>query len=243
MIKGIYTSASGMLPNIKRQELTAHNVANAATPGYKKDSLFTRELSRAEQRQKVTRSDWERPLEDVIYTDYAAGMFDRTGNPLDLAIDGDGFFSLELEDGSTALTRNGSFSVNKEGMLAAPGGGIVVSEGGAIEIGNGKVSVSHTGEVQVDGVVMGQITPVTVEDVQQLEKIGRGMLLAPEDAELLTVDHAVIRQGYVESSNVDIVGEMVDMIIAYRSYEANSKSVQSQDDSLDKLFRRVGSNG
>jgi len=243
MIKGIYTSATGMLPNIKKQELTAHNVANAATPGYKKDSLFTRELSRAEQRQRVTRSDWEQPMSEEIYTDYSAGMFDRTSNPLDLAIDGDGFFTLQLEDGSTAITRNGSFTVNKDGMLAAPGGAIVVSEGGAIEIGNGKVTISQSGEVEVDGSVMGQLTPVTVEDLQQLQKIGRGMFVVPEEVELIPVDYAVIRQGYIESSNVDIVSEMVDMIIAYRSYEANAKSIQSQDDSLEKLFNRVGSRG
>lgn len=243
MIKGIYTSASGMLPNIKRQELTAHNVANAATPGYKKDTLFTQEMSRAQQRQRATRSDWQQPLTEVIYTDFTSGMFDRTGNPLDLAIDGDGFFALELEDGSIGLTRNGAFVVNADGMLAAPGGAIVVSEGGAIEIGNGQVSVSQAGEVEVDGTVVGRIVPATVADVTQLAKIGRGMFLVPADTELLTVEHTVIRQGYVEASNVDIVGEMVDMIIAYRAYEANAKAIQSQDDSLEQLFRRVGSGG
>ncbi|MEA2031380.1 MAG: flagellar hook-basal body protein [candidate division Zixibacteria bacterium] len=243
MIKGIYTSASGMLPNIKRQELTAQNVANAATNGYKKDSLFTRELSHAEQNQKVTSSDWEQPLSEGIYTDYSAGMFDRTGSPLDLAIDGDGFFTLQLEDGSTALTRNGSFKVNKDGLLTTPGGAIVVSEGSAIEVGNGELTVSQSGEIEVDGLVMGKITPMTVGDLQQLEKIGRGVFLAPDDVELMAVDHAVIRQGYLESSNVDIVSEMVDMIIAYRSYEANAKAVKSQDDSLEKLFNRVGSRG
>ena len=182
-------------------------------------------------------------MSEEIYTDYSAGMFDRTSNPLDLAIDGDGFFTLQLEDGSTAITRNGSFTVNKDGMLAAPGGAIVVSEGGAIEIGNGKVTISQSGEVEVDGSVMGQLTPVTVEDLQQLQKIGRGMFVVPEEVELIPVDYAVIRQGYIESSNVDIVSEMVDMIIAYRSYEANAKSIQSQDDSLEKLFNRVGSRG
>lgn len=243
MIRGLYKSASGMLPSLKKQELTANNVSNVSTPGYKKDSMFTKELSKAESKMSIKRSDWQQPISPEMYVDFQSGAFDRTGNALDLAIDGDGFFTVQLEDGSTAITRNGAFTVNREGLMAVPGGGVLLTEGGAVEIGNGQVTVSAGGQIEVDGAIAGKITPVTVNDLQNLEKIGRSMFLVPQDEEMIPITTSTIRQGYIESSNVDIVSEMVNMIIAYRNYEANAKALQSQDTSLGALFNRVGGKG
>ncbi|MFQ6008345.1 MAG: flagellar hook-basal body protein [Candidatus Zixiibacteriota bacterium] len=243
MIKGLYTSASGMLPRIKKQELTANNIANFSTPGYKRDTLFTRELSRAEKQLALRRSDWEKPMVNEVYTDYTSGIFDKTGNPLDFAIDGDGFFTLELADGTRALTRAGSFTVNKDGLLAFPGGPLLIGEGGPIEVGNGKVTVAQSGEVDVDGFVIGRIVPMTVADLDQVQKIGSSLFVVPEGVELIPVDKATIRQGYLEASNVDIVREMIDMIISFRNYEANARALQAQDQTLQHLFNRVGGNG
>ncbi|MEW5995687.1 MAG: flagellar hook-basal body protein [Candidatus Zixiibacteriota bacterium] len=240
MIKGLYTSASGMLPRIKKQELTAHNIANVGTPGYKRDMLFTRELSRAEQKLVKKQADWQKPIVNEVFTDYAAGAFDHTGNPLDLAIDGDGFFTLQLADGSRALTRAGSFTVDNDGLLIFPGGALVMGEGGAIEVGNGKVMVSQSGGIEVDGFVVNRIVPVTAANLDELTKIGNGLFLVPEGVELMPVQTATVRQGYLESANVDIVHEMIEMIISFREYEANARAVQAQDQSLEHLFNRVG---
>ena len=243
MIKGIYTSASGMLPNIKKQELIAQNVANASTPGYKKDSLFTKELSRAEIRTRVKNEDWEQALDTRGYTDYSPGVFDHTGNALDLAIDGDGFFQILLDDGSKALTRNGGFTVNKDGLIALPDGPLLIADGGPIQVGNGKVTISASGDVDVDGTIVSRIAPVTVANLDKLQKIGRSLWVVPQGTELISVDKATIQQGYLEASNVDVVDEMVNMIVSYRTYEANAKGIQSQDDSLANLFRHVGGKG
>jgi len=243
MIKGLYTSASGMVPQIKKQEITANNVANAGTPGFKKDLLFTKELSKAELKHKHVKSDWQKPMIDQVYTDYAPGAFDKTGNPLNLAIDGDGFFRLQLPDGSTGLTRSGAFEVDAQGFLATADGSLVLGDGGPITIGSGQLSVAESGEVEVDGISAGKITPVTVDDVLALEKIGNSTFLVPDDVPTNQVEFASIRQGYLEESNVDIVREMVDMMIAYRTYEANAKAVQTQDKSLDNLFSRVAGKG
>jgi flagellar basal-body rod protein FlgG len=232
-----------MLPRIKKQEITAHNISNVNTPGYKRDTLFTKELSRAEKKLTARKTDWETPMVDKVYTDYAPGIFDKTGNPLDLAIDGDGFFSLGLDDGTRVLTRAGSFTVNNDGLLAFPGGPLLLGEGGPIEVGNGKVTVSQSGQVEVDGFVVGRIVPMTVADHDQLVRIGNSLLAVPEGVELNPVPYAAIRQGYLEASNVDIVREMVEMIIAFRSYEANARSLQTQDQSLNHLFHRVGRRG
>jgi len=230
-----------MIPRIKKQELVANNIANASTPGFKKDTIFTRELSRAEERLRPGKSDWQRPMIDEVYTNFAPGVFDKTGNPLDLAIDGDGFFQLELADGSTALTRSGAFTVDNEGFLSFPGGARLLGEGGAIEVGNGQVTVAQSGEVQSDGSTAGRITPVTVENLDRLEKVGSSMFIVPEGTTLIPVATSTIQQGFLEAANVDIVREMIDMIISFRQYEADSKSLQVQDQSLDHLFNRVGS--
>jgi len=232
-----------MLPRIKKQEITAHNLANVSTTGYKRDMLFVKELSRAEKKLVAKKSDWEKPMVNQVYTDFAPGIFDKTGNPLDLAIDGDGFFTLELPDGTRALTRAGSFTVNQEGMLAFPGGALLLGDGGPIEVGNGKVSVAPSGDVDIDGFVVGRIVPMTVSDLTQLQKVGSSLFIVPEGTELIPVDKATIRQGYLEASNVDVVREMVDMIISFRSYEANARAVQAQDQSLEHLFNRVGQRG
>jgi len=241
MIKGLYKSASAMIPRIKKQEASANNIANASTPGFKKERIFTKELSRAEMKIAHTRNDWEQPMVDKSYTSFAPGVFDNTGNPLHLAIDGDGFFTIELPDGTRALTRNGSFSVSNQGLLEIPGGALVMGEGGAIEVGSGAVEVSGTGIVSSDGLTVGQITPVTVNDLQALDKIGSSLFVVPEGEELIPATKSTVQQGYLESSNVDIVREMIEMIISFRNFEADSKSISVQDQSLEHLFSRVGS--
>ncbi len=240
MIKGIYTSASGMIPRVRKQEMHANNIANVNSPGYKRDGLFTKELSRAKQKLAPTKSDWETPMVDDVYTDYGAGAFDKTGNPLDLAIDGDGFFSLQLDDGSKVLTRAGSFQVDEKGYLSFPGGALVLGEGGPINVGSGQVSVSATGQVESNGLSVGRIVPVTVDDLTKLNKIGGSAFAVPPGTELKEVPHTTIQQGFLETSNVDIVQEMIDMIISFREYEADAKALQTQDQSLGQLFGRVG---
>ncbi len=239
MIKGLYRSASGMLPTIKRQETIANNVSNANTAGFKKDAVFTKELTKAQRKHLPVRSDWEQPMIDDVYTNFEGGSFARTDNPLDLAIDGDGFFQVELADGRTALTRSGSFSVNREGLLAHTDGPILLAEGGAIEPGNGTLTVSAAGEIEVNGNVIGRVRPVTVDNLQILEKIGASLFVLPEGVQTTPVNNSVIRQGYLEESNVDIVREMIDMIVAFREYEANARAVTTQDNTLDHLFKRV----
>ncbi len=239
MIKGLYKSASAMIPRIKKQEASANNIANASTPGFKKERIFTKELSKAELKIAQTRNPWEQPMVDKSYTSFTPGVFDNTGNPLHMAIDGDGFFTIELPDGTRALTRNGAFSVNNQGLLEIPGGALVMGEGGPIEVGSGVVDVSATGIVSSDGLTVGQISPVTVNDLQSLEKIGSSMFIVPEGEELIAVPKTTIQQGYLEASNVDIVREMIEMIISFRNFEADSKSISVQDQSLDHLFNRV----
>ncbi|MBK7141037.1 MAG: flagellar basal-body rod protein FlgF [bacterium] len=235
----MYTSASGMIPRVQQQEAIANNIANAATAGFKKDDIFVRELSKAERKTTKTAADWMQPMVTKAFTQHTHGSLDRTNNPLDLAIDGEGFFRLQSPDGVVALTRSGSFQVANNGFLNYPGGYQLMGESGPIQVGTGTVTIAQSGEVEVDGTVVGRVVPYTVADLKKLEKVGETLFVAAPGAELTAVPTPSIQQGYLESSNVDVITEMVDMIVSYRIYEANAKSLQTQDSSLDSLFNRV----
>jgi flagellar basal-body rod protein FlgG len=130
--------------------------------------------------------------------------------------------------------------VNSEGQIEFPGGALLVGEGGPIEVGSGgDIQIGQDGTVQVDGNLVGTIVPVSVPDVSQLEKVGSSVFAVPNGVDVQPVTKARIQQGFLEASNVDIVREMIDMIISFRNYEADSKSVQVQDQTLDNLFNRV----
>lgn len=239
MIKGMYTSASGMIPRVQKQELIANNLANVNSAGFKKDRMFTKELTAAEKRLMPKKADWEQPMVDQLFVDYQSGIFDKTDNPLDIAIEGDGFFQLQTPDGNTALTRAGAFTVNQDGYIAYPGGYLLKGEGGPIQVGGGKVNIAPTGVVEVDGSQVDRIQTMTVADLDKLQRLGGSLFAAPQSEALIPSVSAQLRQGYLETANVDVVHEMVDMIVSYRTYEANAKALQSQDQTLDHLFGKV----
>ncbi len=240
MIKGLYRSGSAMVPRIKQQETIANNLANVSTPGFKKDMLFTRELTRQQSKNATRQTDWQTPMIDQIYTHHSQGTLDKTGNPLDLALEGEGFLLVESPEGEALLTRAGNFSVDPQGFLSTSDGNRLMGEGGTINVGNGDVSISEAGQVEVNNDVIGTIRVVEVENKAQLSKIGRSSFMIPNGIEPVAAVNFAIRQGYLESSNVDIVKEMVEMIVSYRNYEADAKSLQTQDQSLEKLMTNVG---
>jgi flagellar basal-body rod protein FlgG len=240
MIKGLYRSASAMVPRIKMQEITANNLANASSAGFKRDMLFTRELSRAQAKHMPRRSDWETPMIDQVYTEYEPGTLEKTDNPLDLAIEGDGFFVVETESGDNALTRSGSFTVSPTGFLINADGHRLLSDGGPISVGNAAVSVAESGQIEVNGGAIGNLRIMTVPDRQVLKKIGDNEFITPDDIEPIAALNYAIRQGYLESSNVNAIKEMVNMIISFRNYEADAQSLKTQDETLEKLIDNVG---
>lgn len=240
MIKGMYTSASGMIPRVQQQEVIANNIANATTPGFKKDGLFIRELSKAERKTIRKAADWQKPMVTRTFVSQNPGTFDKTDNPLDFAIEGDGFFRLQAPDGSTVLTRSGTFQVTSDGFLVYPGGYQLMGESGPLQVGDGTITLAQTGEIEVNGAIVGRVVPVDVADFNKLQKIGSSLFAVPQGEEVTPVAQPNVQQGYLEASNVDVIKEMVDMIASYRAYEANAKSLQTQDSSLDHLFNKVG---
>ncbi|MCK5127153.1 MAG: flagellar basal-body rod protein FlgF [candidate division Zixibacteria bacterium] len=242
MLKGIQKAASGMIPQLKKQEISANNIANATTPGFKKDSTFIKELDSATKAAMPKRSDWEQPMIDQIYTDYSQGTFNKTGNPLDVAIDGEGFFILETIDGTDRqYSRNGSFSIDTEGFLVNSDGMRILGDGGPIAAGTGSsIMIDESGQVIIDGNVVGSLSVVDFADKSALRKTGATGFIADETLEPIPSDQFTIRQGYLEQSNINVIKEMVGMIITMRNFETASKLIQTQDDSLQTLFNEVG---
>ncbi len=239
MIKGLYRSGSAMVPRIKQQETLANNLANVSTPGYKKDMLFTRELTKAQAKSIPRQSDWQTPMIDQVYTQYSQGTLDKTGNPLDLALEGEGFLMLETPTGENLLTRAGNFAVDSEGFLATPDGNRLMGSSGTLNVGSGVLTISESGEIEVDNNIIGSIRVVEIEEPNKLQKTGRSGFMIPDGVEPIAAVNFAIRQGYLENSNVDMVKEMVEMIVSYRNYEADAKSLQTQDESLEKLITNV----
>jgi flagellar basal-body rod protein FlgF len=240
MLKGLYQSASAMLPRLRQQEAIANNLANASSPGFRKDMIFTQELTRAQARHKARQTDWEQPMIDQVYTSFEQGSLDKTDNPLNLALEGDGFFVYETEAGDKIYSRAGGLAIDPQGFLVNPEGHRLQGEGGPINVGPGNLSISESGQVEVDSIPQATIQVVDFDDKSVLQKAGSTGFMIPEGIEPSAAVHFAIRQGYLETANVEIIQEMVNMIISFRNYEADAQAARAQDESLEKLIANVG---
>jgi flagellar basal-body rod protein FlgF len=237
MIKGLYTSATAMRQGIIRQEMTANNLANAGTTGFKRDRFFAEELIAA-QTDKVTTD----PLSSQAgkWTEYSQGAFVPTSAGLDFALQSEGFFVVS--DGQSEFyTRDGHFERNSEGQLVDLQGRTVQGEGGNVTLPAGLVTSSADGRLSVDGVPVDRLRVVAFDNPQSLQKAsGSAFTKSPQTASEVPVENPVVRQGFLESSNVDTVKEMVEMISTARNYEINAKLLTTQDATLQHSVNEVG---
>lgn len=243
MIRGIYTSASGMLAETTRADIIANNLANGNTAGYKKDialskdfaSLLIRRINDGREAPEIGTLGIGAMI-DEIATIHTVGSVRPTDNPLDFAIEGKGFFAVETTAG-IRYTRNGSFTRSAQGELVTNEGHRVLGRNGAIRLPEGKLSVDETGRMTVDGVEVGQLRVNEFANESQLVKEGGSLYRAPGNGRAAT---GRVVQGCLEASNVNIISEMVNMITGYRAYEVNSKTIQTHDQLLDKAVNEVG---
>ncbi len=243
MIKGIYTSGSGMLPRMLKQEVFANNMSNSNTVGYKKDSVFLQHLENAKRNDNrgiVTDLEWEVPMVDEVYIDFEPGQLVDTENPLNAAIDGKGFFVIETPEGER-YTRNGVFELTAEGTLIDSNGYNVMSEAGPVVIDGDEIVINQDGMIIVDGNQVANLRVVDFAEPYNLRKADEGYFVpeSPNDT-AQPAESYQIRQGYVETSNVNIIESMVDMIVSFRAYEAGQKAIHSQDETLDKAVNDLG---
>lgn len=180
-----------------------------------------------------------------VYTNYGQGSLRQTNNNYNLALDGKGFFTVDVTDKagnvSTQYTRNGSFTMTKDGHIVDADGNRLMGEGGEIVIPNdaANVVVDENGEVYADGAYVDKLSIADFDNYDYLSKSGDTMYHALNGATQIPAD-ALVRQGFMEQSNVNVVSEMVDMINVTRTFEANQKIIQSVDKTLDLAANSVG---
>jgi flagellar basal-body rod protein FlgG len=249
VIRGIYTAASGMMAEAARQEAVTNNLANIETTGFKKDLAALRSTPE----RTVTRiGDGEtlrawRPvigsleqgtLVDRFYTLHEQGRLRETGAAFDLALEGDGFFVVETPDGPR-YTRNGAFTLDADRVLVDDRGYRVLGRQGRLQIASGEVLVDAAGRIKSNGVEQGRLQLVSFTDNTRLRKTGDNLFAAATELAQQPFDGQV-RQGFLESSNVEALSEMVKMMAAQRAYEASRRALLAQDELLGKAVNEVG---
>lgn len=245
MIRGIYAAASGMMAEMERSDTIANNLANANTAGFKKDTAITRDfkgmlISRINDgaQAPVIGTLGTGVMVDEVATNHAAGGMRPTGNDLDMAIDGQGFFSVETPTG-IRYTRNGTFSLNSRSELVTQNGHRVLGQNGPIVINKGgKVTVSPDGRIFADNIQVNQLQVLEFADNRSLIKEGDSLFNAGQAQSQPATGQ--VKQGMLEQANVNVISEMVNLIAGYRAYEVNAKTVQAHDQLLDKAVNDVG---
>lgn len=255
MVKGLYTAYTGMINEQHRMDVLTNNLANSTTIGYKKegstsqsfDSVLAYKVKDASEAPNIPRRiGINNPGVKIgeNYTDYSQGSYKITDNTYDLALSGEGFFTIEFTnkagETSTMYTRDGSFSVNEEGYLVTKDGDYVMGKKGRINLSPlMESSIDSTGVIYQNGAVVDTLQITDFEDYNYLEKYGENLYRAVEGA-TFTNSNAKVNSGYLEMSNVSVVTEMVDLIAITRQYEANQKIIQAYDNTLEIAASQLG---
>jgi flagellar basal-body rod protein FlgG len=257
MLRALYTAATGMQAQQINIDTIANNIANVNTTGFKQGRAEFQDLLYQNIRTAGTAASTSttypvglqlglgtRPIATARI--YSQGDFQQTGNPLDLVIQGQGFFQVRLPSGETAYTRDGTFHLNAQGALTTADGNLlepqitIPAQAQNIVIGaDGTVSVTLAGQnaAQQVGTIQlanfqnpGGLNPIGGNLAMSTTASGDAITSAPGQNGLGTIS-----QGFLEQSNVDIVKEMVNMIVAQRAYEVNSKAIKVADDMLSEI--------
>ncbi|MEI7815832.1 MAG: flagellar basal-body rod protein FlgF [Desulfuromonadales bacterium] len=243
MNSGMYAAVSGSLAAMKRLDVISNNLANINTPGYKKDKMsFEGMLAGDINPPAVPSGTTADPImqKENIYIDYASGTASQSGNPLDLALDGDGFFAVTTPEG-TAYTRQGNFRTSVDGTLVTVDGYPVQGSGGAaIRVQGSKVDIDANGGVTVDGSQVGVVSIMDFAKPYNLTKTGNALFVPADQEAIPQAGKAQVQQGYIEGSNVDSISEMVQMIETNRYFETCSKVIKGFEDMATKAANELG---
>ncbi len=231
-----------MRPRMMRLEVAANNIANINTTGFKKDSMFVEVMKNAGASQTQERGELQ-GLDVREFTDFSEGSFVQTKNTLDLAIQGRGFFVVETPQG-VRYTRNGNFSLADDGTVVNGDGYPVLGSSGHIRIpqpqkeSEASLSVNELGDITVGTTSLGKLRIADFSDLTRLQKTGQSLFEAREPEMPLNLDgnQSVVRQGYLEESNVEGIREMVQLVELTRSFETDQRTIQAQDSTLERAM-------
>ncbi len=248
MLVGLYTAASELDAMSKNQDIIARNLANANTDGYKRSvaTFKTIMLSADAGLQDNTTPTIMGTTISTVATDLTPGKLEFTGSDLDLAIKGEGFFTIQTENG-LMYTRRGRFILSPKQEIITPEGGRLLGDAGVLQLppGGKKIHVDGSGMVSVDNASIGTLKITYFPDPNSSLTQNGGCTFKTTDIRNVgeNAKDFEIAQGYVEKSNVDVVGEMVAMIANMRSYEMGYKATASMSNTLDGLIKLAAQAG
>ena len=254
MIKGLYTSALGMITMMRKMDVTADNIANVNTTGFKKDRVATRSFT--EELLKRLDDPGDQPYHDAplgrisqgvfiddIYTDFASGGFRKTSAPLDLAISGNGFFCISATDrtgqSNELYTRDGSFTLGLDGLLLTKEGNPVLGANGMILIPPGQITVDEDGRIFSNGEYIDTLKMTDFNDTHELRKRENNMFSATNRA-LQTAFTGTIQAGFLENSNVSPIREVINMVTTARIFDSNQRMITIHDTILNRAVNDIG---
>lgn len=257
MMRSLWVAKTGMEAQQHQLDAISHNLANVSTNGYKRSHAVFEDLMYQNLRQAGANNTEQSTLPTGLQAGlgtravatsrvFAQGSLSQTSNPLDMAVRGNGFFEVQMPDGTIGYTRDGAFQVNAQGQLVT-NNGYPLAAGITIPANTQSVTVGNDGTVSV--LTPGQTTPQTVGQIQLanfvnpagLEPKGQNLFGetaasgAPSTGVPGTNSLGMVQQGFVETSNVNVVEELVAMIQTQRAYELNSKAIQTSDQMLQRL--------
>ena len=262
MIRGWYTGASGMNAQQNRLDAISNNLANVDTAGYKRDITVSKSFPELLIRRANFDGMYEIPngmgsadAAPVIgkvglgvetnenYIDFSQGAFKISNTNTDIAFTGKGFYSIQTPLGER-YTRNGNFLIGKEGILETKDGYPVLGEKGIIRLADDKFTVNEDGVlISQEGEEIDRFKVVRFDNERYLKKMGESLYSSNDISGPAHIAEGDERpgflQGYTETSNVNVVNEMVQMIEINRAYEANQKTIQSEDTMMSTLWSKV----
>lgn len=250
MIRGIYTSASGMTAELFRQEVTANNMANATSPGFKRDLAVIQSFPEMQLYETRTAPVPQKPVGKLSmgaaiggeYVDASAGPLQPTGRQLDIALPTPDVYMAASRGSSTVYLRTASLRVDSNGLLVTAAGDVIQSDSmSPIRVLQGSSPcIDDSGNVTSSYGHLGRIRLVRFGNPNALQKVEGGAVVETASSGPPYPADAKVLVGYIESSNASPVKEMAELISIMRAYEANQKAIHAQDETLEKAVNEIG---
>jgi flagellar basal-body rod protein FlgG len=242
----LYQAAAAMNAQSRWQEMITQNLSAGTTPGFRRQDVSFADVAAASplDGNGNTSANFMIPVA-VASTSFQQGQLRPTGGALDFAVEGSGFFTVQLPNGDRAYTRDGEFQLNAKSQLVTKEGYPVLGNGGPVQFNPGNpaaISISPTGQISQGGDIKGHLQVVTFSNPSQLTPTDYGYLIADQpnmNATAVTSDTAV-RQGFLEAPNSSPTGEMSGLIDSMRIFEANQKVLQMQNDRMGQTITSLG---
>jgi flagellar basal-body rod protein FlgG len=239
---------SGLRSRMRALEVITNNLANLNSPGFKKSTAFFTVLkaNSGEDLSPLAEATHNPQVLATTKTDFSAGTPFETGNPLDVALKGDGFFVVNTPEGQR-YTRNGNFHLDSNRRLVTAnghpvlGGADLKNKGQPITLPEGDVQISESGQITVDGVISANLRIVSFNQPSELKVIGNSLYQAPNGLTEIPPDDPAVAQRFLEKSNVNVMTSIAEMISLMRSFEMMTQTARSFSKDIDqRLINEIG---